>query len=401
MKYRWRLLLFLGVFSTYANSFSIDVDHAEIKEVLQKIAHEMRQTIIVSPEVTGEVTLHLHGVSANEMFGLLLSSHQLIKVPMAGVFYVVPEVDYLKSKQASFKVQTFLEEASPLTLQCRQIHYAKAEDLAKLIEENSISLLTKRGHVRVDSRTNMLCIQEVALRLQDINQLMNRVDVPVEQVLIEARLASVENDAEKELGVHFSVISEKSPEGSSPTSSYSLAVLKLLNGNVLDVQLKALEDQGRGELISTPSLLTGNHESAFIESGEEIPYQEVSESGATSVAFKKAVLSLKVTPQIMPDKAVLLELQVNQDRPSSRMVLGVPAITTRQMKTHVLVKAGQTVVLGGIYESLDEENQHSIPILGRIPVLGGLFRVKSHADHKRELLIFVTPTIVSQSLDKV
>jgi type IV pilus assembly protein PilQ len=160
------------------------------------------------------------------------------------------------------------------------------------------------------------------------------------------------------------------------------------------VQLSALENEGHGELISSPSLFTANQQTASIESGEEIPYQEVSKSGATSVAFKKAVLSLKVTPQVMPDHQVMLELQVNQDKPSNRMVLGVPAISTRQMSTHILIKNGQTIVLGGIYESDKEAGQRRIPFLGKIPLVGLLFRHQNSVLRKRELLIFVTPKII-------
>jgi type IV pilus assembly protein PilQ len=173
-----------------------------------------------------------------------------------------------------------------------------------------------------------------------------------------------------------------------------LSVLKLANGSFLDMQLAALENEGHGELISSPSLFTANQQTASIESGEEIPYQEVSKSGATGIVFKKAVLSLKVTPQIMPGNHVLLQLQVNQDKPNNRMVLGVPAISTRQISTHILVKSGQTVVLGGIYETNKEKGQQRIPFLGKIPIIGWLFGQRNVSENKRELLIFVTPKII-------
>ena len=161
------------------------------------------------------------------------------------------------------------------------------------------------------------------------------------------------------------------------------------------MELSALENEGHGELISSPSLFTANQQTAFIESGEEIPYQEISRSGATGVAFKKAVLSLRVTPQVMPGNQVLLQLQINQDKPSNRVVLGVPAIATRQISTHILIKSGQTIVLGGIYEENKENQQQGIPFLCKIPLVGWLFKQQNVTHSKRELLIFVTPKVMS------
>ena len=173
-----------------------------------------------------------------------------------------------------------------------------------------------------------------------------------------------------------------------------VSLIKLANGKSLAVELAALEKSGHGELISSPSLLTLNQQTASIESGEEIPYQETSGSGATSVTFKKAVLSLKVTPQVMPGNQVMLQLQVNQDKPNKRMVLGVPSISTRQMNTNILVKNGETVVLGGIYESNHEREEQEIPFLGKIPLVGWLFQQQNILNNKRELLIFVTPRVI-------
>ncbi len=177
-------------------------------------------------------------------------------------------------------------------------------------------------------------------------------------------------------------------------------MVPLPDTSLLDIQLAALEQNGRGELISSPSLFTANQQTASIESGEEIPYQEATNSGATSVVFKKAVLSLKVTPHVLPDNKVLLHLRVTQDKPSQRDVLGVPAITTRQITTNILVQNGQTIVLGGIYESDRTYGEQGIPYLGKIPLVGMLFRQHNSQASKRQLLIFVTPNIVLQKIDK-
>jgi len=236
--------------------------------------------------------------------------------------------------------------------------------------------------------------------MPDIRTVIQRLDVPVQQVLIEVQLASIDSDYERELGVSYQnqqpLSQDQSSSGYAPFNMhYGLALLKLTDGSLLRMQLSALERAGHGELISSPSLFTANQQTASIESGEEIPYQEISRSGATGVAFKKAVLSLKVTPQIMPGQYVLLQLQVNQDKPSNRIILGVPAITTRQMSTNVLVKSGQTIVLGGIYESDKGHQQQGVPVLNKIPLVGWLFKQQNVTDNKRELLIFVTPKVIS------
>ncbi|MBV8802089.1 MAG: hypothetical protein JO131_03825 [Gammaproteobacteria bacterium] len=241
----------------------------------------------------------------------------------------------------------------------------------------------------------MLYVQDIEDHIQSIDTLIKNLDIPVQQILIEAHLASIDSDYERELGLSFSS-KQQNGDSSKPneSSQYHLAIIPLAKDSFLDVQLAALENEGHGELISSPSLFTANQQTASIESGEEIPYQEISKSGATAVAFKKAVLSLKVTPQIMPGNKILLQLQVNQDKPSNRMILGVPAISTRQISTHILVKSGQTIVLGGVYESNKEKGQQRIPFLGKIPFIGWIFNLQNMAENKRELLIFVTPKII-------
>jgi type IV pilus assembly protein PilQ len=224
--------------------------------------------------------------------------------------------------------------------------------------------------------------------------------------MIEARLVSIDQDAERMLGFDFSVRASAS-DANAPRAAlikpesrgrYSIAVASLPDGSWLDVKLAALEQQGRAELISSPSLFTASQQEASIEAGEEVPYQEVSEGGGTAIAFKKAVLGLKVTPQILPDGRILLALKINQDRPAARMVQGVPAISTRQIVTNVQIKHGETVVLGGIYEMDKEDQREGLPVLGNIPVIGLLFTQHNKRDRKRELLIFVTPKIMPQAI---
>jgi type IV pilus assembly protein PilQ len=274
-----------------------------------------------------------------------------------------------------------------------------------------------------------LWLQDTGVQLDEIKNLIKKLDVPVKQVLIEARVVTVNKDFEDVIGIRFGVsnashmsgtlegankiaggtipsavpLAERlnfdaiAPVTTGNAASIGLALAKLGDGTLLDLELSALETEGRGEVISSPRLITGNQQAATIESGEEIPYQEATSSGATSVSFKKAVLSLKVTPQITPDNRVILDLIVNQDTASAQRFNGVPAILTKQIETNVLVNNGQTLVLGGIYKLDKTRAIVRIPFLGNIPVLGMLFRNKRNIIKHEELLIFITPKIIRHS----
>lgn len=395
------LIFFTNVVFAAQDNFSIDLQNVSMVDALHILGKLLNKNIIISPHVTGVASLHLHDMPQQEAFDLLLVSHYLSKRKIGNTWFIAPQAELVQHQQEELKLQTAWEDVTPLATRVWQINYAKAEDIARLIQDNANSLLSKRGHVRVDSRTNILCVQDTAEHLQEIQNVVKRLDIPVQQVLIETRLASIDYDFERELGLNFAV--QYPSDNAEPQhllhapKRYSLAIAKLADGSILDAQLSALENEGHGELISSPSLFTSNQQTALIESGEEIPYQEVSESGGTAVAFKKAVLRLKVTPQIMPGDKVLLQLQINQDKPSNRMVQGVPAINTRQISTNVLVGNAQTIVLGGIYESNHEQGEQRIPFLGKIPLVGWLFKQQNVLQNKRELLIFVTPKIIPQS----
>jgi type IV pilus assembly protein PilQ len=396
-------LIYAKSFPPETKKISLELHEVSIQDALNLLAKSLDMNLVISPTIHGTVSLHLNKVSAMNALDLLLISHELSKRQINHVWYILPRSELLQLKQQELKLKTIVDEAEPLVTSIWQIHYAKADDIAHLLKENNNALLSKRGHVQVDIRTNILCVQDIADRLRDIHQFIQRLDIPAKQVLIEVHLASIDSDYERELGINFSNQqtntndTDHSTESSSSSLNmrYGLAVIKLTDGSLLRMQLSAMEKTGHGELISSPSLFTANQQTASIESGEEIPYQEISRSGATGVAFKKAVLSLKVTPQVMPGNQVLLQLQINQDKPSNRMVLGVPAITTRQMSTHILIKNGQTVVLGGIYESDKGHQQQGIPFLSKIPLVGLLFTQQNVTNKKRELLVFVTPRIMS------
>lgn len=399
---KWIFILML-VTSAHANSdrTSFDFNRVNLADAIRVIAKILHRDVMVSPLVRGTVTLHVKNTNATEAFSLLLTMYALESWRTGHIWYVAPREELIKNKQEESKWQEVSDESVPLVTEIWQMHYAKAEEIAHMLQDDHASMISKRGRIRLDTRTNIICVQDLPSKIALIRTLIRRIDVPVRQIVIEARLASVDNDFERDLGIKFNVLPPKDQQQDAgklgrELSNYSISVAKLADGSLLDVKLAALENAGHAELISNPSLFTANQQPASIEAGEEVPYQQVSESGGTAVVFKKAVLGLRVTPQILPGKKVLMQLQVNQDRPGNRMVLGVPVISTRQITTSVLAADGQTVVLGGIYESNSENVEQGMPFLSQIPLLGMLFKEKNTRTSKRELLIFVTPRIISQ-----
>ena len=284
------------------------------------------------------------------------------------------------------------------------IYYANATSLAKLLSNKKWHLLSAQGQISADKRSNLLYIRDIAKNLKQIKQVIAHFDKPVAQVLIKARIVNIDDNYIKSLGVIFHGVIETAhssdqlnmnyPALSTEKGTFTIPIIKLKDGSLLDMQLDALEKEGRAELVSSPELMTINRKPAVIEAGEDVPYQETTSSGATSVAFKKAVLRLKVVPNIMPHHYILLHLTVNQDKVSALSVNGVPAIQTQQLDTQVLVKNRQTVVLGGIYEQMNSKQQGGIPILRKLPLLGALFRHTEQTREHKELLIFVTPEII-------
>jgi type IV pilus assembly protein PilQ len=395
--------LLVGVLSTPAwaasKAVSIDFQEIQLADALRITAKFSQTDVVLNPAISGRVSLHLQKTSMFKAFDAILESHQLVKIKQHGVWYVTTQQALIDAKKEHARWQEALQETADVQTRVWQLHYAKAADIAKLLDQSSSSIVSSRGHIQADTRTNQLCIEDTPKFLNLANAFIQKLDIPVQQVLIHARLASIDYDYQHELGVNFSVHDGSAETGSATWSGsgprFNVAIAKLPNGNSLDVALSALESEGHGELISSPTLFTANGQVAKIESGEEIPYQESASSGATSIAFKKAVLSLEVIPHVMPQGRVLLQLKVNQDKPNNRVVLGVPAITTRQLTTNVLIKNGQTVVLGGIYELEKEHDDRQIPVMGNLPLIGWLFKQQNARLKKRELFIFVTSEIIS------
>lgn len=372
-------------------SVHLILQHAELRPTINMLAQLLHLNVVLSPNIAGEVSLNLDRVDAKSAFNTLLMAHHLGVWQIGNLCFIASNEELLKRKQEQLKWHALLTQSEPLVTVVLKIHYAKAEEIAHLLQQEPMFLTSKRGMIRVDKRSNSLCVRDTLKHIKHIQQLIKSLDTPLQQIVIRARLLSVDSDYEQALGINFQAMTTQS----MPISGqYSLAIAKLAGNSILDIKLAALEKSGHAELISNPSLFTANQQTAMIEAGEEVPYQEVSESGGTAVAFKKAVLSLKVTPDVLPGNKIILQLQINQDRPSDKMVLGMPTISTRKIATNILVRDRQTIVLGGIYERNIEKTEERVPFLSRLPLLGVLFKQQHRRENKRELLIFVTPKII-------
>ncbi|KTD07148.1 type IV pilus assembly protein PilQ [Legionella jamestowniensis DSM 19215] len=408
---------------------SLNFQDIEVRAVLQLLAEFTGTNMVVSDTVTGKITLSLNDVSWNQALSIILTTQSLEKQRMGNTLFIAPAEEFTNREKKIRQAELETNKFKPLQSLLFRIKYAKATDIANVLQEKSEAFLSTRGRIAVDVRTNSLWVQDSGNRLKMMRKLIEQLDIPVKQVLIEARIVNVTKEFAQDLGLRFAVArpahlktlkkydsSQKNSETAAisltdrlnfdfeslPTTaspvSVGIALAKLSNHILLDLELSALESEGRGEVISSPRLIATNQQPALIESGEEIPYQEATSSGATAVAFKKAVLSLKVTPQITPDSKILMDLKINQDIPSPKVFNGVPTILTKEIQTSVLVENGRTIVLGGIYKQDKNNEINRTPFLGNLPVVRNLFRSRSLSTRNEELLIFITPRIISNNL---
>jgi type IV pilus assembly protein PilQ len=428
---------------------TLNFQDIETRAVLQLLAETSGKNIVVSDTVQGNVTLRLRNVPWDQALDIVMTTKGLDMRQNGNVIMVAPAEEIAARETADLEAQLAISELEPMYSEFLQVNYAKAGDLAALIDGSSggNSMLSDRGSLGVDDRTNTLLVQDTAERLQDVRRMVRTLDVPIKQVLIESRIVVVNDDFSRDLGVRLGLsafnesntglttISGTGAGTDTMISSYldglgsilpgtplleypdlsnrynvnvpiaeaagrfSLAVLE--NDYLVDLELTALEAEGRGEIVSTPRVITANQSEATIKQGVEIPYQQSASSGATTVSFKEAVLELVVTPQITPDNNIIMDLRVSKDNVGEIISTGglggtVPSIDTRSVETQVLVADGQTVVLGGIYETERRETISKVPFLGDIPFAGALFRSKQRVDNKAELLIFVTPRILEE-----
>jgi type IV pilus assembly protein PilQ len=428
-------------FGYTGEKLSLNFQNIEVRAVLQLLADFTQLNLVTSDTVQGNVTLRLKNVPWDQALDIILKTKGLGMRQNGNVMLIAPAVEIAAREKQELAAQKQLEELEPLYSEVLEVNFAKASDLAAILSSESSgsgsqedSFMSSRGSVNVDDRTNSLLIRDTAENLRQISSLVEKLDIPIRQVLIESRIVIASNDFTKSLGVRFGTTAQSNTAGagiagsldnlaidasadsvtpavtsgsnlnvdlpvSNPAGSIALALAKLPLGAILGLELSAMQAEGKGEVISSPKVITSNQSPAIIEQGTEIPYQEAASSGATSTSFKKAVLSLEVTPQITPDDQIIMDLKVNKDQPVFDARFSVPSIDTKKIETQVLVDNGETVVLGGVYEQTKSDTVSRVPFFGDLPYVGFLFKTTEKQDDKTELLVFVTPKIIKDGLN--
>jgi type IV pilus assembly protein PilQ len=384
-----------------SQTVSMNLKSVPIRLVLENLFLAMHRNVVLDPKITGNITISLNHVLLLDAYQSILRSHNLVQRMLGHIHYVTT---FDAAVQYDARIEKY-EPKKPMERSGQALKYAKAADVIQLLTAKKSRLLSKDGYAFADDRTNTIFLVDDDQHIKKAKWLIQSLDKPSPQILIKAKIVNIDDDCESELGLKFNFYhshekgtSEKLfidlPGVSDASSPGHLALVKLLPGTYLDLELSALENEGKAEIISTPSLLTTNRKPAKIEAGEDIPYQESVSQGVTATAFKKAVLSLKVTPQMMSHHKILLNLEVSQDKRSNQEVQGVPAIDARHIMTQALIDDGQTIVLGGIYELTKIHRIQKLPFFSDLPLIGVLFKHKETVHNRREMLIFVTPKIV-------
>jgi type IV pilus assembly protein PilQ len=439
-------------FAFVGEKLSLNFQDIEVRSVLQLIADFTELNLVASDTVSGRITLRLDSVPWDQALDLVLKTKGLDKRQIGNVLMVAPAAEIAERERQELETLKQLEELAPLRTEYIRIRYASASEMFDLFSgsdeegrnsgdrdggsQSTGSVLSNRGSAVVDERTNSIIVTDTDDRLINFKKLVEQLDIPIRQVLIEARIVIANTSFEEELGVRWSAVNATTSKGGKhgnltsgameslteenfdddtgawtvPLDSATMVDLGVVNpagqltmglltdNGLLGLELSALEDSGHAEIVSQPKLITGDKQQATIMSGTEIPYQEASASGATTTAFKEAVLKLDVTPQITPDDRIIMDLKINQDSVGNIDVAGIPTIDVTELNTQVLVGNGQTVVLGGIFQTETGKNVTKIPVLGDIPYLGRLFRRDVQLEKKRELIIFITPKILAESV---
>lgn len=431
---------------------SLNFQNIEVRSVLQVIADFTGLNIVASDTVTGNITLRLKDVPWDQAMDVIMQNKGLTMRKKGNVITVAPAEEVAAKEKAALEAIKQIEDLEPLRTEVFTLKYQKAEAFRNILtgantsggaggggagggNRTNRSILSDRGSAVIDPRTNTLFIQDTAKKLEEIQAIVNKTDVPVRQVMIESRLVLADEKFGKSLGARFGVQSATTPgknalsiggtlnnangvtsaigtgttsiEGNpglnsnlpvaNPAGSIAFSLFRLPAGLLLNLELTALETDNRGKIVSSPRVTTANQQKAKIAQGTEIPYLQASSSGATNVAFKEAVLSLEVTPQITPDEKIIMDLEVKKEK-VGQVFFGVPSIDTQKINTQVLVSNGETAVLGGIYEQTERNDVSKVPFFGDLPVIGNAFKRRTKQDDKTELLIFITPKIMDESL---
>lgn len=423
---------------------SLNFQNVDVRRLLQVIGEFTGMNVVVSDTVSGSITLILKDVPWDQALDIILQQKGLDMRKSGNVISIAPRDELATREKLDLESKQQIGDIETIRTEDFQLNYAKAEDVQKLLAAKDGSMLSKRGTATPDKRTNKLFVQDTPTRLEDVRRLIAKIDVPVRQVLIEARIVEASDTFSKSLGARLGILDASGghnmgsaqytvgrmstnayltgQQASMPTtpsggpgaienslgvnfpaksgaSAFAFTLFNTAKTMFLNLELSALEADGRGKIVSSPRVVTSDQHEALIEQGMEIPYQQASSSGATTTAFKKANLALKVTPHITPDGKVAMKLEINKDSPNYALLTkdGVP-IDTKHVLTEVLVENGGTVVIGGIYTQITGDSVTRTPFLGDIPYLGALFKRTDKNDERTELLIFITPKIVSETL---
>lgn len=436
---------------TYSGApLSLEFQDVSVRTILEVLAQHTNTNIVASDSVSGNITLRLINVPWDQALDIILKSKNLDKRVNGNVIWVAPAAELAKQEADELKAQQEKKVLDPLRTEYIRLNYAKAENVRTLIEagratsdrsSGNTSLLTDRGTVTIDTRTNTLIIKDTAETISNIRDLISKIDIAVKQVMIEARIVSATDTFSKELGVKWGILSQGAasnrnllvggnlstidslktyttatnadgttyPVYSGLTAANNLSVnlgaanpagsiafgLLSISDLLLDLELSAMQADNKGEVISSPKVLTADKQTAKIMSGTQIPYQEASASGATSTSFIEAALSLEVTPNITPEGRIGLDLSIENGSPT--IINGATAVSKDSIKTNVVVDDGQTVVLGGVFKNTLGNDVTKIPFLGDLPYVDRFFKRTSKSNNKQELLIFVTPKLVNDT----
>lgn len=428
-------------FAYTGEKLSLNFQDIDVRSVLQLIADFTDLNLVASDTVQGNITLRLQNVPWDQALDLVLKTRGLDKRKVGNVLLVAPADEIAARERQELEAQNQIAELAPLRRELIQVNYAKAADIAALFQSVAAtegSDVQERGTVTVDDRTNSIIAYQTQERLDELRRIVAQLDIPVRQVMIEARLVEASVGYDKSLGVRWGGAFTGDDKwsfygkdgargvdddgflrlpGTDTVGSYTLedattnvpfvdmgvanstsgiGIGFLTDNVILDLQLSAMEATGNGEVISQPKVVTSDKETAKILKGTEVPYQEASSSGATTVSFKEAALALEVTPQITPDNRIIMEVKVNKDEPDyENAVLGVPPIRKNEVNAKVLVNDGETIVIGGVFSNTQSKSVEKVPLLGDIPFVGRLFRRDTVTESKNELLIFITPRIMN------
>jgi type IV pilus assembly protein PilQ len=422
---------------------SLNFQNVEVRAVLQVIADFTGLNLVTSDTVTGNLTLRLKDVPWDQALDIILQAKGLDMRKTGNVVWIAPRDELATKEKIALEAQQQIAELEPVRTESFQLNYQKAEAMQKLISDPTQKVLSKRGSAVVDARTNTLFVQDTPTKLEEVRALIKQVDVPVRQVLIESRIVEATDTFQKNIGARlgvnnttvasaygggkirvlpggniqsiavtngqtpnygtafmpdsFSVNLPAAPINGAPVGQFGFSLFNQAATRFLNLEITALQSDGRGKVISNPRVITADNVEAMIEQGTEIPYQQSTSSGATSVSFRKATLSLKVKPQITPDDNVIMTLEVHKDSVGQVTTAG-PSIDTKQVTTQVLVENGGTVSIGGIFVQDENRTVTKVPLLGDIPILGALFKQESNQNNRQELLIFVSPRIMREGL---